>query len=136
MEAKQSLVGSHRAKYLNISPLLYYLAWRRYGNLSSCVSSQHAVLSWNMAFSLVRLGQSFVIPSNTRWSDPSAFHEKCKRMKKVPVYLLLFALYPVFALWTQNIQEVVFAQIGRVIVASLFLCLVVWLCLWLIVRDR
>lgn len=56
-------------------------------------------------------------------------------MKKLPVYLLLFALYPVLALWAQNIQEIGFVQIVRVIVVSLFLCLFVWLLVWLVFRD-
>ncbi|HMB23374.1 MAG TPA: hypothetical protein VKP08_11110, partial [Anaerolineales bacterium] len=56
-------------------------------------------------------------------------------MKKFPVYLLLFGLYPVLALWAQNIQEVGFDQIVRVVVASLLVCVLVWLVLWLIFRD-
>lgn len=56
-------------------------------------------------------------------------------MKKFPFYLLLFGLYPVLALWAQNIQEVGFDQIVRVVVASLLVCVLVWLVLWLIFRD-
>ena len=56
-------------------------------------------------------------------------------MKKIPLYLLLFAVYPVLALWAQNIQEVGFDQIVRILVASLFLSLLAWLAVWLIFRD-
>jgi hypothetical protein len=56
-------------------------------------------------------------------------------MKRFPVYLLLFALYPVLALWAQNIQEVGFTQIARVLAASIGISLLVWLAIWVIFRD-
>lgn len=56
-------------------------------------------------------------------------------MKRFPVYLLLFAVYPVLALWAQNIQEVGFDQIIRVLAASVLLALLVWLAAWAIFRD-
>ncbi|MGB8980827.1 MAG: hypothetical protein WCC12_03040 [Anaerolineales bacterium] len=56
-------------------------------------------------------------------------------MRKFPVYLLLFGLYPVLALWAQNIQEVGFDQIVRVILASFLVCFFVWMAIWLIFRN-
>lgn len=56
-------------------------------------------------------------------------------MKKFPIYLLLFGLYPVLALWAQNIQEVAFAQVVRIIIASLLFSFFVWLLVWLVLRD-
>jgi hypothetical protein len=56
-------------------------------------------------------------------------------VKRFPVYLLLFTLYPVLVLWSQNIQEVRFAQVGRVILASALLCVFILLIAWLILRD-
>ncbi|HSL43584.1 MAG TPA: hypothetical protein VK897_09145 [Anaerolineales bacterium] len=57
-------------------------------------------------------------------------------MKRFPFYLILFAVYPVLALWSQNIQEVGFSQIVRVLVASVLLALLTWLIVWLILRNR
>ena len=56
-------------------------------------------------------------------------------MKKFPVYLLLFALYPVLSLWAHNIQEIGFAEVVRVIMVSVLLSLFVWLLMWSIFRD-
>ncbi|HSK65886.1 MAG TPA: hypothetical protein VK888_03090, partial [Anaerolineales bacterium] len=56
-------------------------------------------------------------------------------MKRFPVYLLLFALYPALALWAQNIQEIGFALVTRALAASVFLCLLLWLLAWLFIRD-
>ncbi|HET9587424.1 MAG TPA: hypothetical protein VFO91_01425, partial [Anaerolineales bacterium] len=57
-------------------------------------------------------------------------------MNKYPAYLLFFALYPVLALWSQNIQEVGFGQIVRVAIASLLLSMLLWLASSLILRNR
>lgn len=56
-------------------------------------------------------------------------------MKKNPIYLLLFGLYPVLALWAQNIQEVGFDQVVRVLIASLLVSFLMWLVIWLIFRN-
>lgn len=56
-------------------------------------------------------------------------------MRKFPVYLLLFGLYPVLALWAQNIQEVGFEQVVRVIIASFLVCFFVWLAIMLVFRS-
>jgi hypothetical protein len=56
-------------------------------------------------------------------------------MKRFPVYLLLFALYPALALWAQNIQEIGYALVTRALAASVVLCLLLWLLAWLFIRD-
>ena len=56
-------------------------------------------------------------------------------MKRFPVYLLFFALYPALALWAQNIQEIGFPPVIRALAASVFLCLLLWLLVWLFIRD-
>jgi hypothetical protein len=55
-------------------------------------------------------------------------------MKKLPVYLL-FSLYPVLSLWSQNIQEVTFSQIVRVLAVSVILCVFVFAVMLLIFRN-
>lgn len=56
-------------------------------------------------------------------------------MKKLPVYLLFLTLYPVLALWVQNIQVVDFTQIVRVLIMSILLGVLFFLVTWLLVRK-
>lgn len=58
-----------------------------------------------------------------------------KSFSQLPVYLLLFSIYPPLALFAENIKEVEFSVVLRPIVFSILVACFLFLILWLALKD-